>query len=103
MLDIINNLWSTAGEIPDSEKIIHALKRAAYEIFTHPGSATRSAVIASERQAKSIFIHHYMDAYNFDLARITKCCHHYPQAGSRLMPICSYNLFHRPGGTPACS
>jgi hypothetical protein len=49
----------------------------------------------TETSAKSIFIHHYMDRYNFDLARLPKCCHHYPQSGGRHMPICSHNLFHR--------
>jgi hypothetical protein len=59
----------------------------------------RELVRAGERQAKSIFVHHYMDAYDFDLARLRKCCHHYPQADGRLMPMCGFNLFHRGAAT----
>ena len=93
--EITDDLWSTAGEIPDSQRIIHALRRAALEMFP-PGAANyRELVRASERQAKSIFIHHYMDRFNFDLARSIKCCHHYPRASGNIMPVCTFNLFHR--------
>lgn len=50
---------------------------------------------AGERQAKSIFLHHYMDPHDFDLERLRKCCHHYAQADGRIMPACGFNLFHR--------
>ena len=46
-------------------------------------------------QAKSIFLHHYMDPHDFDLERLRKCCHHYAQADGRIMPACGFNLFHR--------
>ena len=48
-----------------------------------------------EKQAKSIFIHHYMDRHDFDLERLMKCCHHYPQIDGRIMPACGFNMFHR--------
>jgi hypothetical protein len=48
-----------------------------------------------ESQLKSIFVHHYMDPHDFDLERLRKCCHHYPQVDGRLMPMCGFNLFHR--------
>jgi uncharacterized radical SAM superfamily Fe-S cluster-containing enzyme len=92
--DIVNDLWSTAGEIPDSDRITSALRRAVLEMFDSSIKESER-VRMSERQAKSIFIHHYMDRFNFDLSRITKCCHHYPKSGGRSMPMCSYNLFYR--------
>jgi len=57
---------------------------------------TRKELIRiSERQAKTIFIHHYMDRHDFDVERLMKCCHHYPQIDGRIMPACGFNLFHR--------
>ncbi len=93
--EIINELWTSAGAIPDSEAINEALRRAVTEIFSNKKGSQRELSRISERQAKSIFIHHYMDPYNFDLSRVVKCCHHYPRIDGRLMPICAFNLFHR--------
>ncbi|MCP4692265.1 MAG: radical SAM protein [Desulfobacterales bacterium] len=93
--EIINDLWSSSGQIPDCDRITGALRRAALEMFPPAGGDRRALVRASERQAKSIFIHHYMDRYNFDLSRVVKCCHHYPRADGRITPVCAFNLFHR--------
>src|SRR5207237_3086682 len=62
-----------------------------------PGQAmsAKEAVRAGEGQAKSIFLHHYMDRHDFDLERLRKCCHHYPQIDGRIMPACGFNMFHR--------
>lgn len=93
--EIINDLWSSAGEVPDSARVCNALRQALSEIYSGARPDYKSRMRASEKQAKSIFIHHYMDRYNFDLARVSKCCHHYPRADGRTMPICAFNLFHR--------
>ncbi len=93
--EIIHELWSTNGEIPNSDLITGALKRALEEIFLSASDDLRRMARAAERQAKSIFIHHYMDPDTFDLGRVMKCCHHYPRPGGRIMPVCSFNHFHR--------
>jgi hypothetical protein len=93
--EAINNLWSTAGEIPDSERIIKALKRSLLEMFPNKPLSRQETLRIAERQAKTIFIHHFMDRYDFDLERAMKCCHHYPQADGRIMPVCTFNAFHR--------
>ena len=36
-----------------------------------------------------------MDRHDFDLERLRKCCHHYPQVDGRIMPACGFNMFHR--------
>jgi tetraether lipid synthase len=100
LTDVINQLWSAAGEIPDSEKISAAMKRALKALYpSRPLTAAERHRIA-ERQAKSIFIHHYMDRHNFDLERLRKCCHHYPLEDGRIMPACAYNLFYRGAAHP---
>jgi len=56
----------------------------------------RTALGVGERRVKSIFIHHFMDEDNFDLARAVRCCSHYPLPDGRLMPACTYNVLFRP-------
>jgi uncharacterized radical SAM superfamily Fe-S cluster-containing enzyme len=34
---------------------------------------------------------HFMDNYNYDLARVQRCCIHYATPDGRLIPFCSYN------------
>lgn len=92
---IIDDLWSAAGEIPDSDKIVKALRRALLEMFPSQKTSRHELIRIAERQAKTIFIHHYMDRHDFDVERLMKCCHHYPQIDGRIMPACGFNLFHR--------
>ncbi|MDH4318906.1 MAG: hypothetical protein OEV64_10985, partial [Desulfobulbaceae bacterium] len=43
------------------------------------------------RHIKSIFIHHYMDRANFDLARAVRCGKHYLPPDNKLIPMCVRN------------
>lgn len=95
MQDVIYRLWSSAGEIPDSDGILKCMKRALREMFPPVVQNRQELIRISERQAKTIFIHHYMDKHNFDLERVMKCCHHYPQIDGRIMPVCAHNMFYR--------
>jgi hypothetical protein len=64
--------------------------------FTPPPSHEEApTTLQDTTNYKPIVIHHFMDAYTFDLARAMKCCWVYPQADGRLMPMCTYNIFHR--------
>lgn len=92
--EILSDLWSTSGECPQNERIVAALRKLLTQV-AGPDADRKAKQKRTETAAKSIFIHHYMDRYNFDLARLPKCCHHYPQAGGTNMPICSHNLFYR--------
>ena len=92
---ILTDLWSTSGENPENQKIVNALKRVINEIYPKENINYQNRIKISEKQAKSIFIHHYMDRYNFDISRVVKCCHHYPKPDQHIYPICSYNLFYR--------
>lgn len=93
--DVIVDLWSTKGEIPNNEKVMKALKRALLEMYPEKNIGRQELIRIAERQAKTIFIHHYMDRHDFDLERLIKCCHHYPQIDGRIMPACGFNMFHR--------
>jgi uncharacterized radical SAM superfamily Fe-S cluster-containing enzyme len=39
---------------------------------------------------------HFMDPYNFDLARVQRCCIHYAVPDGRIIPFCTMNSIHRP-------
>lgn len=39
---------------------------------------------------------HFMDAYNFDLERVQRCCIHYAVPGGKIIPFCTMNAIHRP-------
>lgn len=47
------------------------------------------------RDVLFIGIMHFMDAYNFDLSRVSRCGIHYVTPDERIIPFCSYNIFHR--------
>jgi uncharacterized radical SAM superfamily Fe-S cluster-containing enzyme len=91
----IMDLWSAAGEMPNCDKIINAMRRALLEMFPARAMSRQELIGIAERQAKTIFIHHYMDRHDFDLERLMKCCHHYPQIDGRIIPACGFNMFHR--------
>ena len=38
---------------------------------------------------------HFMDAYNFDLERVQRCCINYGFPGGKIVPFCTMNTLHR--------
>ena len=93
--DIIYELFARQEQIADSQAILAALHRMVKQMFPGRPLGPKEMLQVGERQAKSVFIHHYMDPHDFDLERLRKCCHHYPQEDGRLIPMCGFNLFHR--------
>lgn len=47
------------------------------------------------RGALFIGIMHFMDPYNFDIKRVKRCGIHYVTPNMKIIPFCSYNIFHR--------
>jgi len=96
MRETIDDLWSGAGQIPDSPRILGALKRALRLMYP-PERALEfeERLHLGESLVKTIFIHAYMDEHTFEMERIRKCCTHYALPDGRLMPACAYNMFHR--------
>jgi hypothetical protein len=95
MRDVIHDVWAREDEVERGAEVVAALRRALDVMFPNRPVSPREAVRLGEYQAKSIFLHHYMDRHDFDLERLRKCCHHYPQIDGRIMPACGFNLFHR--------
>ncbi|HVK54558.1 MAG TPA: radical SAM protein, partial [Burkholderiales bacterium] len=95
MSDVIHELFAKQDEVPRATEILAALRRSLDVMFPNRPITPKEAIRLGEQQAKSIFLHHYMDRHDFDLERLRKCCHHYPQVDGRIMPACGFNMFHR--------
>jgi uncharacterized radical SAM superfamily Fe-S cluster-containing enzyme len=60
---------------------------------------------AIERQigGKELFritITSFLDAYNFDVRRVMKCCTHHVLPTGHIIPFCAYNVLYRDGHVP---
>lgn len=95
MTDVMYDVFARQDEIERAPEILAALRRTVDTMFPDRPVTPKEAVRIGEAQAKSIFLHHYMDRHDFDLERLRKCCHHYPQTDGRIMPACGFNMFHR--------
>lgn len=92
----ITQLWSSSGNIPDSERILRALKQALRLLYPEDHVLTlEQRLRLGEGLVKTIFIHAFMDEHTFEVDRIKKCCTHYALPDGRLMPGCAYNMFYR--------
>ena len=50
-----------------------------------------AALSEFHRNALFIGTMHFMDRYNYDLERVSRCCIHYATPDGRLIPFCTYN------------
>ncbi len=95
MLDVIHDVYGAADTVERGPEVLAALRRTLDVMFPARPLSDGEKIRIGEKQAKSIFMHHYMDRDDFDLERLRKCCHHYPQIDGRIMPACGFNMFHR--------
>jgi len=92
----IDQLWSSAGQIPDSDRILGTLKKALSLMYPEERVLElEERLHIGEGLVKTIFIHAFMDEHTFEVDRIKKCCTHYAMPDGRLMPGCAYNMFYR--------
>jgi uncharacterized radical SAM superfamily Fe-S cluster-containing enzyme len=47
-----------------------------------------------------ITITSFLDAYNFDVRRLMKCCTHHVLPSGHIIPFCAYNVLYRDGHVP---
>ena len=95
LADVVNEVFANEDRIDRGDEVLSALRRCVDEMFPQREVSPQQAIRIGEGQAKSIFLHHYMDRHDFDLERLRKCCHHYAQEDGRVMPACGFNMFHR--------
>ena len=55
---------------------------------------------ATARDVMRVTITSFLDAYNFDLRQLMKCCTHHVLPSGHMVPFCAYNTLYRPGLLP---
>lgn len=83
-------LWSAADSNNLSENVLNRIRRTLRELSSC-GFERRKSLELGMQNMKAIFIHHFMDAYNFEFGRVIKCCNPYPQKDGKMIPICAMN------------
>lgn len=93
--DAIYSLWSAQSVTVDTDSVLKALKEVL-QIYQQDHTMEQDQLWKlGEKRVKAIFIHAFMDEYDFEVSRIRKCCTHYALPDGRLMPGCAYNNIHR--------
>jgi uncharacterized radical SAM superfamily Fe-S cluster-containing enzyme len=62
-----------------------------------------AGVLAEKLGAENLFritITSFLDAYNFDVRRVMKCCTHHVLPSGHVIPFCAYNVLYRNGHVP---
>jgi 7,8-dihydro-6-hydroxymethylpterin dimethyltransferase len=92
----IDEMWTSAGQVPDAAKILASLRRAIFLMYPEDRALELTERLhIGESLVKTIFIHAFMDVHTFEVDRIKKCCTHYALPDGRLMPGCAYNNLYR--------
>ncbi|MBI5760346.1 MAG: radical SAM protein [Planctomycetales bacterium] len=74
---------------------INPLQAAAREFFTKGVEES-----LSPSDVFRITITSFLDAYNFDVRRLMKCCIHHVLPSGHVIPFCAYNVLYRDGHVP---
>ncbi len=72
-------------------------------ILNSPADDFFSRVINEQLGAENLFritITSFLDAYNFDVRRVMKCCTHHVLPSGHVIPFCAYNVLYRDGHEP---
>ena len=101
--DLVYDLWSgPAGSVPEGEAVMKTLRGILDSLVAGCGCFDpRRVFLATERRLKSIFIHAFQDCDTFDLARVRRCCHAYPQPDGTLVSVCVRNVLRQNSPTSA--
>jgi len=62
-----------------------------------------SKILHEQLGAENLFritITNFLDAYNFDVRRVMKCCTHHVLPSGHVIPFCAYNVLYRDGHVP---
>lgn len=55
---------------------------------------------AGANELMRVTITSFLDAYNFDVRQLMKCCTHHVLPSGHIIPFCAYNSLYRPGHLP---
>jgi uncharacterized radical SAM superfamily Fe-S cluster-containing enzyme len=95
----------SANQAPDVVALgggLGAVQRSQEET-RRMGEAFIAKVIEKQIGGKELFritITSFLDAYNFDVRRVMKCCTHHVLPSGHIIPFCAYNVLYRDGHVP---
>lgn len=99
--DALYELWSSSAIVPNRDAVLKTVRQLLLDLNAVGKSPSHREVLSvGVERIKSIFIHHFMDRYTFDLSRVMRCCNHYPTAERRLIPACVRNNLPTAAGQP---
>jgi hypothetical protein len=67
------------------------------------GNEFFSGILGEQLGSENLFritITSFLDAYNFDVRRVMKCCTHHVLPSGHVIPFCAYNVLYRDGHVP---
>jgi hypothetical protein len=94
--EAIDRLWCDPDSLPESERVLAALKRLVQDMF--PGDRVltpRARRRTGEKAIKAIYIHSHMDEESFEIDRIRQCSIGVPGEDGSNIPTCAYNVLYR--------
>ncbi len=95
MKALVYDLWSgPAAHVPESQRVLRTIRQLLRQLNERRAGCfdPRAAFSLGERAIKSVFVHAFMDADTFDLARARRCCNGYPQEDGTVIPACVRNV-----------
>jgi len=95
LTDVMNDLWSREEQTDKDGQILLTLKGLLSRMFPAKPIDFESRQRIAENTMKAIYIHSHMDAENFDLSRIARCCGAVPDGKGGNIPTCAYNIIYR--------
>ena len=92
----LNPSQESSGPQPTAKRSISGVdSRVATEFFSRALAETLTSA-----DVFRITITSFLDAYNFDLRRLMKCCIHHVLPSGHIVPFCAYNVLYRDGHVP---
>lgn len=91
-LPVSDAAGDAASSVPPMDE---ATRKTAEEFF---GRALAQEL--SPRDVFRITVTSFLDAYNFDVRRLMKCCIHHVLPSGHVIPFCAYNVLYREGHVP---
>jgi hypothetical protein len=73
------------------------------ETLNSPSGEFFARVLDQQLGAENLFritVTSFLDAYNFDVRRVMKCCTHHVLPSGHVIPFCAYNVLYRDGHVP---
>ena len=91
------------GAPAEAQRMPASQTLASHAVSTQVASEFFQRALRQDLGARDIFritITSFLDAYNFDVRRVMKCCTHHILPSGHVIPFCAYNTLYRDGHVP---